>query len=112
MSQEANGKTTVEVLTGMLELFGPNGEHWCKHALENSGSYCLLGAAGKAACGNPMGTSEVCERATRSIRECVGTEYPGFLAPFNNAPETTFKEIKEVMCKAIKAELGKAEGMS
>ena len=48
-------KSASEILVKALQLFGPEGEHWCKEALERDGSYCLLGAVHKVATGRSNG---------------------------------------------------------
>lgn len=95
-------KTVSELLANALVLLGPNGENWCKGRFNNEtdDKFCMLGALGKAGHGHVVPATHLEFTAATLI-----STYVGPVPIFNDRSTTTFKDVKNVMCKAIKAAL-------
>ena len=108
----------MDILAKALEIWGPNGEHWCRGVLEHGGvyhnSYCLYGGIGKAYCGFPIYDTEAKEhrRALRLISDEINKSNPHDLgiahAHWNDSRES-FKPVKQVVCNALKQALNDEE---
>ena len=72
-------------------------EHWCKHALERNGAFCVLGAALLAAHGNPLAAAPLPSKMFSFIWDACG----GPPAAFNNAPERTHAEVLAAFDRAV-----------
>lgn len=81
---------------------------WCKGIRDDGmGRLCIHGALGAAATGNAWSGNKVSDNAWRAIRKNAGRRLVGSeagLAAFNNAPTTTFADIKALFAKAIAAQ--------
>lgn len=112
------------MLDTMLKLFGPEGEHWGKEEylydadgrsllqipdVEQVGSMCLLGAMAMAHRTTYGGLSKNIDHL---VAEAKSAHYPVYcaladatnsgegivdIASYNDAPERTFEEIKQVI---------------
>lgn len=105
-----------EIISEALALLGPNGERWCKRALERDNkdgtrSYCLLGAIDKVSIGKGY-DSRAFTMCNMVIRQVPGYEKVTGVVKFNNDDATDFPALKGVMCTAIKMALEDEEGHS
>lgn len=97
------GLSTVEILTQMLESWGPNGEHWCKGLRSHDGDkYCVLGAIGKLEDGYPEYPHTL---TGHKITALLGGKCN--IMYTNDHLARSFQDIKAFICKAIKTELEK-----
>lgn len=115
---ELNMMKPSEILVKSLELWGPEGEHWCTGSLvkstnyagERSRSYCLYGGVSKVACGT-VGYYDSLEKheqhptftkAMVYIHKRIPTPNYGIIH-FNDAiAGGDFTKVKAVVCAALK----------
>lgn len=114
-------RKTSEILVSALERLGPNGENWIKGKLSNNNvsqgsKFCMLGALVKDAYvhgelrDSPFIPLSFYQRVLIPFRRLMppsnsvhfGSEN---IAQFNDAPETTFQDVKNMFCAAIKVAL-------
>lgn len=99
------GLSTVEILTLMLESWGPNGEHWCRGLANVAGDkFCVLGAIGKLERGYPYYPGTL---TGYKVAATLGGE--SNIMYFNDHLASDFQDIKTFICKAIRQELAKGE---
>jgi hypothetical protein len=103
-----------EILTRSLELWGPDGEHWCTGNLQRGSiinrSYCLYGGVSKIALGKVAyadGSVEEHEalpnyqKALGYIKRRLPAHSHGIIN-FNDSMADGFKDVKKVVCAALK----------
>lgn len=99
--------TVAELLAETLEVFGPNGEHWCQHTFHNSrGQHCLVGGleeakyklTGSRILANHVEHTAVC-KLSQEANACI-TRW--------NDSRASYSEVKELVCRVIKKELDNA----
>lgn len=95
-----------EILSAALEKLGPNGEYWIKRSYkkeqkDGSYKYCMLGSI------EAIEEAHYTDRGR--ARAFLGKHLPigrrGRIPAYNDASSRKFPQIKETMCKAIKAAL-------
>ena len=80
-------------------------ENWIKGAYHEGARYCAVGAIELAA----KETGCVCNGKIGSVKYRVKKHIPNdgqCIEDFNDDPLTTYEDVKELFCKAVKAELG------
>jgi len=81
-----------------LALLGPNGENWIKGSYYFEGEYCMVGAL--RAVTIFWGTQEKMRDYLKRVIDSP-SYFGNHMTVYNDAPERTFQEIKEVFQKAI-----------
>ena len=92
----------VVTLTKIRNLFGPKGEHWIKgQESDGLGNFCLLGARYEANSKyNDLASDLLILAATKDSDTAERSYYT--YVDVNDAPETTFEDIKKLISKAKK----------
>ena len=100
-------KLRAPIATRMREIFGKDGEGWCKFDRENlKGQRCLVGAWQKATGASYAHIYDAAEAALRPAFQRAGMCPVGHdLADWNDAPERTFADISRVVDEIERMEL-------
>jgi hypothetical protein len=108
--KDVGAEQAVGVIDKALELLGPNGERWIKGKLRTKDGFCIIGAMKRARSLTKLRSGNAEDFLTMVIkREQHKSTAPSFLiSSFNDKPETTFENIREIMlvakCEAMRAE--------
>lgn len=116
-------KTTSEIISGALDIFGPKGEHWNNHTLHGFRNgietFCAIGGLQKAAIGGTLfsgytgANGSNLNKAVNLILEEVNSKKNSAICSIptwnDSHPSGTkgFKQIKEVFCSALQRALDK-----
>lgn len=110
-------RTPAEVISRAMAIWGPDGEHWCRYRLKKGDSYCLVGALSKAAYGkhsyahlngyklHPKAKRTALSRAYAFVEKYI----PSHIAMTQVNDNSSFKEVKSLMCSALKDALAEEE---
>lgn len=117
--QDANElpKTGVEVLARALEIWGPNGEKWCKgrwhtHNSVGFGQHCMLGGMHEAVGRVNSTKSRPFIEALTLVKGALKSQPIPFkrsIIGFNDSSSTTFSDVKNLVCGIIKREIEKED---
>lgn len=101
------GMNARQILQKTLDLLGPNGEHWCKHAYKTGdGSFCSYGALCESVLNDPdrFHAGSEYTKARLILATQVKLARPNWksdIIDFNDNTETTFADVRRVFQKAI-----------
>ncbi len=102
--------TPGELAAELLDLFGPDGDHWRKCQLYRLGSWCFQGAVTQIVLGKPTYADSLLDHLVRPFADAVLAQFPTrrisdvphpwmIMEDFNDHPLTGWEDMQLILEK-------------